>query len=75
MLGVAGNGDVLKPLIILEKNSPLVGEGESEHIPEEILLSKTAKGSIDQDLFVQWSETAVPLDFGQSWLAIFYQGD
>lgn len=54
MLGVCGNGDVLKPLVILEKNFPLIGEREGEHLPENILLSKTKKGSMEQDLFVEW---------------------
>ena len=32
MLGICGNGEVIKLLIILEKSFPLVGEGESDHI-------------------------------------------
>ena len=54
MLGVCGNGDVLKPLIILEKSFPLISEGEGEHLPDEVLLSKTEKGSMEQELFVEW---------------------
>ena len=46
MLTVCGNGDVLKPLIILEDSFPLIGEGESNNLPEGILLSKTKNGSI-----------------------------
>ena len=53
MLGLCGNGDVLKPLIILEKSFPLIGEGESEIIPDDILLSKTENGSMDMDLYVE----------------------
>lgn len=59
MLGVCGNGDVLSPLIILEKSFPLIGEGESDHIPDGILLAKTDKGSMEQKLFTQWIEKAV----------------
>ena len=32
MLGICGNGEVIKPLIILEKSFRLIGEGESDHI-------------------------------------------
>ena len=39
MLGVCGNGDVLKSLIVLEKSFPLLGEDEACNIPN-ILLSK-----------------------------------
>lgn len=46
-------------LIILEKSFPLLAEGESELIPNEILLCKTDKGSMDQDVFVQWLQWAV----------------
>ena len=59
MLGICGNGDVLKPLIILEKSFPLIAEGEAEHIPDDILLSKTDKGSMEKELFVNWIEAAV----------------
>ena len=59
MLGVCGNGDFLKPLIILEKSFPLVGEGEVDHLPENILLSKIEKGSMEQNLFYEWIERAV----------------
>ena len=48
MLGVCGNGEVLKPLVILEKSFPLIGEDESQHLPDNILLSKTENGSMDQ---------------------------
>ena len=59
MLGVCGNGDVLKSLIILEKSFPLVGEGESEFLPSNILLSKTDKGSMEKKLFCEWLEKCV----------------
>ena len=59
MLGVCGNGDFLKPLIILEKSFPLHGEGEIDHLPENFLLSKTEKGSMEQNLFYEWLERAV----------------
>ena len=59
MLGVCGNGDFLKPLIILEKSFPLAGEGEVDHLPENILLSKTEKDSMEQNLFYEWIERAV----------------
>ena len=49
MLGVCGNGDTLKSLVILEKSFPLIGEGEAEHLPENILLSKTTKGSMEKN--------------------------
>ena len=54
MLGICGNGDLLKSLIILEKSFPLLGEGEGELLPDDILLSKTPKGSMDKELFVEW---------------------
>ena len=38
MLGICGNGEVIKPLMIIEKSFPLVGEGESDHVWQEILL-------------------------------------
>ena len=44
MLGVCGNGDTLKPLVILENSFPLLGEGEADHLPNNILLSKTERG-------------------------------
>ena len=59
MLGICGNGQVLKPLIILEKSFPLIGEGEGENIPDGILLSKTDKGSMEKPLFVEWLEHSV----------------
>ena len=59
MLGVCGNGDFLKPLIILENPFPLDGEVEVDHIPENILLSKTEKGSMEQNLFYEWIKRAV----------------
>ena len=59
MLGICGNGDVLKTLIILEKSFPLLSEGEADHIPDNILLSKTEKGSMDHELFCEWLEKAV----------------
>ena len=34
-----------KPLVILEKSFPLVGEGESNHIPQKISLCKASKVS------------------------------
>ena len=54
MLGICGNGEVIKPLITLEKSFPLVAKGESNHIPEEILLCKTNKGSMEKEVFCQW---------------------
>ena len=59
MLGICGNGDILKPLVILENSFPLLAEGEGEHIPDNILLSKTDKGSMEKELFVEWIENAV----------------
>ena len=59
MLGVCGNRDVLKPLIILQQSFPLLGFDESEHLPENILLSKTNNGSMELHLFAEWLETAV----------------
>ena len=59
MLGVCGNGEVLKPLIILEKSFPLLAEGEGEFLPDEVLLSKTENGSMEQDLFVEWLKMSV----------------
>ena len=44
-----------KALVILEKLFPLVGEGESNHIPQEILLCKTSKVSKKREVFlVAW---------------------
>ena len=51
MLGICGNGEVIKSLIILEKSFPLVGKGESNHSPQEILLWKT-KGLWKKMFFV-----------------------
>ena len=59
MLGICGNGEVITPLITSEKPSPLIGEGESDHIPQEILLCKTDKGSMEKDVFCQWLENSV----------------
>ena len=59
MLGICGNGVVLKLLVILENSFPLLAEGEGEHIPDDILLSKTDKGSMEKELFVEWIENAV----------------
>ena len=59
MLGICGNGEVIKPLIILEKSFPLVREGGSDHIPQEILLCKTEKGSMEKGIFCQWLENSV----------------
>ena len=59
MLGVCGNGDVSKPLIILQQSFPLLGFAESEHLPKNILLSKTNKGSMEMHLFAEWLEAAV----------------
>ena len=83
MLGICGNGEVIKPLIILEKSFPLVREGGSDHIPQEILLCKTEKGSMEKGIFCQWLENSViphkqlvnPNDFSlliirQSWVLI-----
>ena len=61
MLGICGNGDVLKSLIVLEKSFPLLGEGEAELLPENILLSKTKKGSMEKELFVEWLESSLIL--------------
>ena len=51
MLGICKNGEVIKPLTILQKSFPLVGEGESDHILQEILLCKTDKGLWKKMLF------------------------
>ena len=59
MLGVCGNGDVLKPLVILEKSFPLLGENEAAYIPDNILLSKTENGSMELPLFTDWIKNAV----------------
>ena len=59
MLAVCGNNHVLKPLIILENSFPLIGEGEASLLPEEILISKTPKGSMEKDLFYGWLQKAV----------------
>ena len=59
MLGICGNGDVIKSLIILEKSFPLIGEGESKHIPDNILISKTEKGSMEKELFHEWLKESV----------------
>ena len=54
MLGVCGNGDYLKPLFILEDSFPQIAEGEAELLPENVLLSKTNKGSMERELFYEW---------------------
>ena len=59
MLGVCGNGDVLKSLIILQESFPLIGENEVDDIPDDLLLSKTKKGSMEKILFTQWLEKSV----------------
>ena len=59
MLGICGNGEVIKSLIILEKSFPLVRKGESNHFPQEILLWKTDKGSMEKDVFCLWLENSV----------------
>ena len=58
MLGVCGNGDVLKSLIVLEKSFPLLGEDEACNIPD-VLLSKTDNGSMEKELFTEWIKHAV----------------
>ena len=59
MLCLCGNGDVLKPLLILEESFPLVGEGEADLLPENMLLSKTANGSMEKPLYVEWLQKCV----------------
>ena len=59
MLGICGNGQIMKSLIILEKSLPLVGEGESNHILQETLLCKTNKRFAERDVFCQWFENSV----------------
>ena len=59
MLTICGNVDVLKPMVILEKSFPLMGEGEVEQIPDGVLLSKPNKGSMEKDLFVEWLESPI----------------
>ena len=59
MLGVCGNGDLLPPLVILEKSFPLLGEGEAELLPSNVLLSKTARGSMEIPLFAEWLMTVI----------------
>ena len=58
MLGVSGNGDVLKSLI-LEKLFPLLAEDEVQNIPEYVLLSKTENGSMEKELFTEWLNHSV----------------
>lgn len=59
MLAVCGNGDVLKPLIILEKSFPMLQEEEAEFLPEQTLFSKTENGSMEKELFVEWLKYSV----------------
>ena len=59
MLGVCGNGDVLSPLIILEKSFPLLGEEEAELLPSDVMLSKTENGSMEKELFADWLRKVV----------------
>ena len=59
MLAVCGNGDVLKPLIILEKSFPMLHDEEAEFLPEETLFSKTENGSMEKELFVEWLKHSV----------------
>ena len=35
MLGLCGNGDMLKPLMILQQSFPLIGEVESANITDK----------------------------------------
>ena len=51
--------DTLKTLIILEKSFPLIGKGETDHLPESILIRKTGKGSMELPLFCEWTEKVV----------------
>ena len=48
MLGVCGNGDVLKPLIILQKSFPMLDEEEADLLPPETLFSKTENRSMEK---------------------------
>ena len=59
MLSVCGNGDVLKPLIILERTFPLLDEIEAEYLPSDVLLSKTKKGSMELELFTDWIKHSI----------------
>ncbi len=59
MLGICANGETLTPLIILEKSFPLIAGGEAEMIPDDLLLTKSDKGSMDKPLFTEWLEKAV----------------
>ena len=59
MLGICGNGDVIKSLIILEKSFLLLGEDETDNIPKNILLSKTENGSMEKLLFTDWIKQSV----------------
>ena len=59
MVGICGNGEVIKSLIILEKSFPLARVGESGYIPQVILLCKTDKGSMEKDVFCQQLEISV----------------
>ena len=59
MLAVCGNGDVLKPLIILQKSFPMLDEEEADSLPSNALFSKTENGSMEKVLFVDWLKHSV----------------
>ena len=59
MLGVCRNGEVLKPLIILQKSFPMLDEDEADLLPPEMLFSKTENGSMEKGLFVDWLKHSV----------------
>ena len=59
MLGICGNGDVIKSYLILEKSFPLLGEDETDNIPKNILLSKTENGSMEKPLYTDWIKQSV----------------
>ena len=52
MLGVCGNGEVLKPLTILQKSFPMLDEDEADLLSPETPFSKTENGSMEKGLFV-----------------------
>ena len=43
MLGLCGNGEVLKSLIILQESFPLIGENEVDNIPDGLLTKQDQK--------------------------------